>query len=540
MTGRTGGRRGLAISLVLAAIASVVPPAAAAQGTAAARQSVPALPPTPAEAAGWLASTPPDSALPWLERLAADPGARLRVDTLAVIPAAGAASAAIPVAFLPPPRGRAAPGAETGGGAEGRLRVLVVGGQHGDERAGYEVALRLARDLAAGPLAPLREALDVAVVPVLNPVGMRLGTREDGAGIDPNRDHVTLSSPAVRALWELYARWRPHVVLDLHEMGPSPYAAQVGIPTHPNADPDLVELARYRLLPHVVRRLAAANVRFHEYVAVHPDPAGPPVAGADTFVSLAPIAANNARNAFTLAGSLGLLLETASGGEVDGLRERSDRLHLMATAFLEVVAGLADEVRDAVGRGAQEEPSPLLALRARNAPDPERPYLLWQRWNLRGVAVPDTLAPWRPRVERLAALPVPAAWAIRPEARDLAALAALHGIRVERLTAPARVRVGVYRDPGAPVPRERTLEPGTWIVPADQRGQRLAFTLLEPGSEDGWFGAAAPVTGHPAGAEPPVVRIGRPLPQLRSEPADPTETPRDREPPGAPPPGRAP
>ena len=511
-----GGRRGLAAGLALAVVvaACLVPSALRAQEPGAAP------PPTPAEAAGWLASTPPDSAFPWLERLAAGVGARLRVDTLALIPASGAAPAAIPVAFVAPPRG-AARDARPGDEDDGRLRVLVVGGQHGDERAGYEVALRLARDLAAGPLAPLRGALDVAVVPVLNPVGMRLGTRVDGAGTDLNRDHATLSSPAVRALWELHASWRPHVVLDLHEMGPSPYAAQIGIPTHPNADPDLVELARYRVLPYVVRRLAEANVRFHEYVAVHPDPAGPPVAEADTFVSLAPIAASNARNAFTLAGSLGLLLETASGGEIDGLRERSDRLHLMATAVLEVVAGLADELRAATGRGVQDDPSPLLALRARNAEDPDRPVLLWQRWNARGVAVPDTLAPWRPRVARLAALPVPAAWAIRPEAADLAALVARHGIRVQRLSAATRLRVGVYRDPRAPDARERTLEEGTWLVPADQPGQRLAFTLIEPGSADGWFGAAGPVTGHPAGHEPPVVRIGRPFPALPVAPADP-------------------
>lgn len=506
--------RRLALAVALVALASGSAPGARAQ----AARDVP--PPTPAEAAGWLASTPPDSAFPWLARLAERVGAEIRVDTLAVVPASDGSPATIPVAFLPPPDG---PAAAPGRGADGRLRVLVVGGQHGDERAGYEVALRLARDLAAGPLGPLRETLDVAVVPVLNPVGMRLGTREDGAGTDLNRDHAALTSPAVRALWELYAAWRPHVVLDLHEMGPSPYSAQVGIPTHPNVDPGLVELARYRLLPHVVRRLAEANVRFHEYVAVHPDPAGPPVAEADTFVSLAPIAANNARNAFTLAGSLGLLLETASGGEIDGLRERSDRLHLMATAVLEVVAGLADPLRAATGRGAQDDPSPLLALRARNAADPERPFLLWQRWNARGVAVPDTLAPWRPRVERLAALPVPAAWAIRPEARDLAALVARHGIRVDRLAAPARVRVGVYREAGAPIARERTLETGSWIVPADQPGQRLAFTLLEPGSEDGWFGTAGPVTGHPAGAEPSVVRIGRPLPALVVVPADPAD-----------------
>jgi hypothetical protein len=510
-----------------AASGAIAPPRAVAQvevDSAASRAAPrdaegPGLPPTHAEAADWLASTPPDSAFPWLERLAERIGPRLRVDTLAVIPAAGAFPAVIPVATI------GADGIREPSAAEepGRLRVLILGSQHGDERAGYEVALRLARDLAGGELRPLLAVLDVAVVPALNPVGMRLGTREDAAGIDPNRDHATLSSPAVRSLWRLHAAWRPHVVLDLHEMGPSPYAAQVGLPTHPNVDPGLVELARFRLLPHVVRRLAEADVRFHEYVALHPDPAEPPVAGADTFVSLAPIAASNARNAFSLAGAIGLLLETASAREIDDLRERSDRLHLLASSFLEVIAGLEDEVRARTGRGAHDDPTPLLSLRARNVADPERPFLRWQRWNERGVAVPDSLAPWRPVVETLAELPVPGAWAIRPGAADLAALLARHGIRIERLERPVRLRVGVYREPDAPTFEVRTLEAGSWIVPADQPGQRLAFTLVEPGSEDGWFGAAAPVTGHPPGAEPPVVRIERPLPDLPLRPADPVD-----------------
>lgn len=531
---RGAPRPGAALVAALGAALALgvpAPPAVGAQDSG--------VPRTPAEAADWLASTPPDSAFPWLARLAERVGPELRVDTLAVLPVAGAPPAVIPVATLEDGPGRevAAGGAAAGdpGSAAGRLRVLVLGGQHGDERAGYEVALRLARDLAVGELRPLRARLDVAVVPVLNPVGMRLGTREDGAGIDPNRDHAALASPAVRALWELYAEWRPHVLLDLHEMGPSPYGAQVGVPTHPNVDPALVALARFRLLPHVVRRLAEANVRFHEYVAVHPDPAAPPeatpappeaapaAAESDAFVSLAPISASNARNAFSLAGGLGLLLETASDGEIDGLRERSDRLHLMTRAFLEVLAGLAEEVYAATGRGVQDDPSPLLALRARNVADPGRPFLLWQRWGERGVAVPDTLAPWLPDVERLAGLTVPGAWAIRPDAAPLAALLARHGIRVERLERPVRLRVGVYGDEDAPVPGKRTLEAGSWIVPADQPGQRLAFTLVEPGSEDGWFGAAAPATGHRPGAEPPVARLERPLPDLPLRPGGPTD-----------------
>jgi len=461
---------------------------------------------TPAEATNYLSYTSPDTALVWLTELAALAGPVIRVDPFLTQPGGETGPPVnIPMAAL------GAGPADAKEGYGDRVRVLVIGSQHGDERTGYEVALRLARDLAVGDLRPLLEKIEVTIVPVMNPVGMRAGTRSNGSGFDPNRDHVSLASPANRALWELHAAIEPHVVLDLHEMGPTPYEAQVGLPTHPNVDPRLTELARFWLLPYVVRALAVANVRFHEYVAENPDPAyrTGTEEPEEIFFSYAPITANNVRNAFSLAGSLALLLETASSHEIDDLPRRTDRLYLTTVAFLEVIAGMSDEVRARTWqiRNDGEATIPSLALQAVNATSPERPSLQWLRWNDRGAAVPYTVDQWRPLVEVLSDLPLPAAWLILPGETDLIAHLLRHGIRVERLLEPVRLPVSAYETPDSLEPvAARTLPAGSWLVRSDQERQRLLFTLIEPGSADGWYRSPLP--------ELPLFRLDGAIPSL--------------------------
>ncbi len=476
---------------------------------------------TPAEAESFLAYTSPDTALAWLTELASLAGPVMRVDTFITLRGeATAPPVVIPVATL-----GFAPNPGAAGREDDRVRVLVIGSQHGDERTGYEVALRLARDLSIGILRPLLETLEVTIVPVMNPAGMHAGTRYDGNGLDPNRDHVVLVSEANRALWKLHAEREPHVVLDLHEMGPTPYEAQVGLPTHPNVDPRLVELARFWLLPYLVRALAERDVRFHEYVAENPDPSDRNATRdpAEIFFSYAPITANNARNAFSLAGSLALLVETASSHEIDDLSRRVDRSYLTAVSLLEVIAGMSDEVRDRTWKDPADDASvdSNLALRATNVTDPDHPSLNWLRWSERGAAVPYVVDPWRPAVEVETALPLPAAYLILPTESLLVARLLGHGIRVERLLEPVRLPVRAYETPDTLEPAaNRTFPAGSWLVRSAQERQRLLFVLIEPGSDDGWIQSPLGEPGspdfHSAGAdrEFPVYRFDGAVPSL--------------------------
>ncbi|HSQ71031.1 MAG TPA: M14 family metallocarboxypeptidase [Rubrivivax sp.] len=99
----------------------------------------------------------------------------------------------------------------------GRPAVLLVGQQHGDEPAGAEALLAVARLLTAPEWAPLLDRIDVVVLPRANPDGAALGLRWGQHGLDINRDHLLLRSPEAQALALLVRAYRPLVVVDAHE-----------------------------------------------------------------------------------------------------------------------------------------------------------------------------------------------------------------------------------------------------------------------------------------------------------------------------------
>lgn len=472
----------------------------------AARAQAPTLPvahPTPAEAAGHLAFTDPAEVGPYLSALAAADG--VTVDTLpGPVP--------IPVVRV----ASTAPATATG-----VVRVLVVGAQHGTERAGLEVGLGLARDLAVGPLARLRARLDVKIVPMANPTGVERRRRETASGVDMATDHVRLEAHETRALWREFAAWRPHLVLDLHELGPSEYPVQIGVPTHPNA-PSAATFARYYLLPYAANRLARSDIPFHEYVVQWTDGrqvegAAFPTPATDTGAARAPVRftppaldPSSARNAFSLAGSVGFFVAVASSRDIVGLEERAGHLHLAVASLLEAAAGLASELI-ATTEASKRLPKSPLALRARYVPKDAVASLSWFFVNDRGQRERGALSPWHAAVAVDAALAAPAGWWI-PNPSGLADVLRGHGFEISE-DAPPPAREGRLAYPrcapgsgdeaagkaGAERAARAALRPvegppeasHSW-VDAAQPGGRLLFTLIEPWASGGWFEATGP------------------------------------------------
>ncbi|MFW6084596.1 MAG: M14 family zinc carboxypeptidase [Gemmatimonadota bacterium] len=455
--------------------------------------------PTPAERSDYQAYAPPGEVVSYLDRLSRE------VDGLEV-------------GVLPGSRVPVARVASTG--AESPLRVLVVAAQHGTERAGIEVALRVVRDLVAGRLAKLRSRLEVRVVPMANPEGVENRRRLSPDGIDLDRDHVRLEAPETRALWEEYTAWRPHLVLDLHEIGPSEYPLQVGVPTHPNA-PGARRLARYYLLPHVANELARADVPFQEYAASWVDgetaeraarPVRDTAAGGETHWFTPPaLDPAYARNAFALAGSAAFYIATASSRDIIGFRDRTERLYLAVSALLKAAAVVSSEVA-ATYESAARTPKDSLAVRARyveTGPGASQPWIFV---NERGQREQGRLRPWRSRVSVERRLPAPAGWWVEADRRGLIAALRGHGFETRdsaperRAAAPAAMAYAGCPDDADPVAAEPPAD-ALW-VPADQPGGRLLFTLIEPGSRGGWFrsGDGTPTAECGADGRYPVYR----------------------------------
>jgi hypothetical protein len=527
--------------------------------------------PTPGELRGWYAPTTPDEAVVYLSALS-DAFPTVTVDTLALAPGDPVVrDSVLPVHVVFVGRsGPSAVGAGDPSAAGERVRVLVLAGQRGDEPAGTEVALQIMRDLAAGDLPGLLDDLEFAFVPAANPWGLLWWIRDEPSGVDPSRDHVALRSRAARAVHDLAARWRPHIVIELREIGPSVYRVQVGLPVHPNVDPRLARYGRFYLLPYVSNELAKASITFREQVTTVPELAGraPLVGGAEAlppggFLSPGPLGADRARNAFALRGSLSIMLGVASVEGVEGLPSRAELQYGALTSLLAVTANKGDGLRErvatatlgpgvatVVGGDGDDRGETALSLRSRYERDENGTNLTWLVWSGLGTIQQQTTDRWRPAVRRLLALTPPAAWLIEPDAKEWADLARAHGFSVERLSRDARVEVGAYplgvagRLPaeltdGLPletapdassliVQGRRDFPEGTWVVRADQPGARLLFTLLEPWSQDAPLAREVEAAGtdpYPAAAGAgdsfvyPVFRIDADaLARLRVEP----------------------
>jgi hypothetical protein len=130
------------------------------------------------------------------------------------------------------------------GGEDAPRRVLVVGCIHGDECAGTAVTRRLLR-------ARLPDGVALWIVPNLNPDGAARGTRQNGRGVDLNRNFGSewapigrrwspeysgprpWSEPETRLARDLILRFRPQVTIWFHQpqalvraWGPSVEAAR--------------------------------------------------------------------------------------------------------------------------------------------------------------------------------------------------------------------------------------------------------------------------------------------------------------------------
>lgn len=96
--------------------------------------------------------------------------------------------------------------------ATGRPRVYLSSGMHGDEPAGVRAMMEL---MAGGGLC---KEIEWYVCPVINPVGLAAGTRENGEGVDLNRDYLRKATEEVagHVAW-LERQPVPEMFISLHE-----------------------------------------------------------------------------------------------------------------------------------------------------------------------------------------------------------------------------------------------------------------------------------------------------------------------------------
>ena len=226
----------------------------------------------------------------------------------------------------------------------GRPSVLIIGQQHGNEPAGGEAVLATAERLITDNAA-LLDRVNVFLIPRGNPDGAERFSRVTANGIDVNRDHLLLQTPEARAIAAVTLRYRPQVVLDLHEFtvggrwidkfgAVERYDALLQPATVGNLDPGIALVAQTLFLDPLLRTLTAEGFSTFHYHTTSGDPA-------DKTVSMGGVQPDTGRNVNGLRPAISLLIEVRGVGL--GRAHFLRRVHTQTVAALAVIAIAAEQ-----------------------------------------------------------------------------------------------------------------------------------------------------------------------------------------------------
>ncbi|GLR90107.1 M14 family metallopeptidase [Bradyrhizobium iriomotense] len=240
-------------------------------------------------------------------------------------------------------QGRELPLLIFGSMAPTRPVVLLIGQQHGNEHAGGEAMLALARRLADGDLAPLLDRITVLIVPRANPDGAAADKRALADGVDLNRDHTLLRSPEGQALGAIFRDYQPNIVLDCHEFtvasrwvdkfgGLQRIDAMLQYATTANLPDMFVELQQ-NFRNSIMAALDSAGLTQDWYYTTGR-------AGGPAVASMGGIGADTGRNVAALRNAVSFLVETRGVGI--GLAHFRRRVHTHVTAAQAILQAAAD------------------------------------------------------------------------------------------------------------------------------------------------------------------------------------------------------
>lgn len=232
--------------------------------------------------------------------------------------------------------------------ATGRPTVLLIGQQHGDEPAGSEALLVIARELAQGLLQPMLERINVVIVPRANPDGAASNQRATTGGMDMNRDHLLLNTPEAQALATLTRDYLPTVAVDGHEYSPAglflekfgavqKFDALLQYATNSNASEFLTRAAEEWYRRPLLAALQGQGLTTEWYYTTSSDLA-------DKQVSMGDSQPDSSRNVSGLKNSVSLLIQSRGAGL--GRLHIQRRVHTHVTAISSVLASTAQRAAE--------------------------------------------------------------------------------------------------------------------------------------------------------------------------------------------------
>jgi hypothetical protein len=413
--------------------------------------------------------------------------------------------------------------------ASGKTRVYVQGGIHAGEISGKEALLILLREMSNGEHDYWTDSLVLLIAPLYNPDGNErmsptnrrgqhgpvegMGERTNAMGLDLNRDQMKLDAPESRALVGVYNRYDPHVAVDLHTTNGSHhgYHLTYAPPLSPSTPASIGDFLRSRWLPQVTRAVKEdTGWDMYYYGGARPARGGME-AGWYTFSHQPRYVSNyiGLRNRFGILGEAyayasfqeRIRISYAFTEEIIefAYRHAADISRITAEADAQTLVGDSLGVQFEIQRS--DTPVTILMGEVTEEENPVSGETMLLRTEDQVPTEMYEFGTFRPTEWAT----VPSAYLIPPQRRETMDLLEAHGIRFHRLAGdldPGPVEV-FQIDSVETSEREyqghqaqqvfgryvrttdRTLEAGTAVVAMDQPLARLAFTLLEPRSDDG-------------------------------------------------------
>jgi hypothetical protein len=431
----------------------------------------------------------------------------------------------------------------------GRPIVFVQANIHAGEVEGKEAILILARRLATGDLKAMTKQIVFLIAPDYNADGNEkvspmnrtaqngpvngVGTRENGKGLDLNRDYMKLDSAEARSLVGLMNRWDPHVTVDLHTTNGSYHGYHLTYSPilNPNADPRLIEFTKSKmLLPIRQAMLKAHDWRIYDYGNFSPedgggrenariDPANPGNTTWRTF-DHRPRFGNNYVG---LRNRIAILSEAYSyldfKGRVDVTRDFVEEIYKNVAANAKQIMALTAQADRALTVPASKplefgvdfslssstEKVSILVGDVTKVPNPKSGR------DMLAMSTSVTPVPMKEYITFTATRTVamPKGWVIPKNSADSTRLAAAldrlrwHGIKIQEFASDQQLAVERFsiseitkaarpfqghqeaRLKGEFARAQLTVDAGSLYIPANQPLARLAFYLIEPESDDG-------------------------------------------------------
>ncbi len=429
----------------------------------------------------------------------------------------------------------------------GRPVVVMAGLQHGNEPAGGEAMLVLAKELATGSLRPLLDKLTVIIVPHSNPDGAYYFSRSPYSTVDINRDHVKVDLPETRAIHRVVNEFEPHMFIDAHEFSVAnrwiekfgslqSYDLMVQYATNPNVHPALTALADGKFLSALRGDANRAGYSHFWYYTTSFNLKS-------LLVSMGGTTPDIGRNFAGLQNAVSFLIESRGVGIGRESFGRRVHTHVVAiSSLLNSAAANAGELiktvetaRAAVVRaGRDPQPQDMVAVKLKSPVIKQKLTML----DPQSGALKEIEVDWSDSLNVTAeiARPRPFAYVMPPVFHQVAERLMLSGIEVQRLSQPTELDVETFQVTDRRVsntyiegriistvstetaPKRIRFPAGSYVYRMAQPNANVIAVALEPESPSSFvsFGMipvdkkGSPPTGS-APSEVPVYRVLRPV-----------------------------